>query len=200
MTDYFEIKSIGALFYYCKIAIIIANIFLNWRTIVMKGKKIIICLLVICIIFIISLFFIKNNETPDSAKKFNTEHEALQYAKQESPYITDFIYETKEIDNEKVVIYKFEENKQMGIGTGTLAWKDKKVIWVKNGNGVALKNQNNKTDISFDVKSYSGKKYKLYAGFNKTKNLKIETQTDNNVTPHVDKKSGIYYLLIPSIN
>ncbi len=44
----------------------------------MKGKKIIICLLVICIIFIISLFFIKNNETPDSAKKFNTEHEALQ--------------------------------------------------------------------------------------------------------------------------
>ncbi|NRF36977.1 hypothetical protein HRF58_20040, partial [Bacillus velezensis] len=146
----------------------------------MKGKKIIICLLVICIIFIISLFFIKNNETPDSAKKFNTEHEALQYAKQESPYITDFIYETKEIDNEKVVIYKFEENKQIGIGTGTLAWKDKKVIWVKNGNGVALKNQNNKTDISFDVKSYSGKKYKLYAGFNKTKNLKIETQTDNN--------------------
>lgn len=68
MTDYFEIKSIGTLFYYCKIAIIIANIFLNWRTIVMKGKKIIICLLVICIIFIISLFFIKNNETPDSAK------------------------------------------------------------------------------------------------------------------------------------
>lgn len=68
MTDYFEIKSIGALFYYCKIAIIIANMFLNWRTIVMKGKKIIICLLVICIIFIISLFFIKNNETPDSAK------------------------------------------------------------------------------------------------------------------------------------
>ena len=59
MTDYFEIKSIGALFYYCKIAIIIANMFLNWRTIVMKGKKIIICLLVICIIFIISLFLLR---------------------------------------------------------------------------------------------------------------------------------------------
>ncbi|QQD81361.1 hypothetical protein JD965_15945 [Bacillus siamensis] len=167
----------------------------------MKGKKIIICLLAICIIFIVGFFFIKNNGTSDSVKKFNTEQEALQYAKQESPYITDFIDETKEIDNEKVVIYKFEKNKQMGIGTGTLVWKDKKVTWVKNGNDIVLNNKNNtKTDISGDVKSYSGKKYKLYAGVNKTKKLKIETQTDNNVTPHVDKKSGIYYLLIPSIN
>ncbi|MGK9265399.1 hypothetical protein KXR56_01850 [Bacillus inaquosorum] len=166
----------------------------------MKGKKMIICLLAISIIFIVGFYFMKNNETPDSAKKFNTEQEALQYAKQESPYITDFIDETKEIDNEKVVIYTFEKNKQMGIGTGTLAWEDKKVTWVKNGNDIVLDSKNNKTDISGDVKSYSGKKYKLYAGLNKTKNLKIETQTDNNVTPHVDKKSGIYYLLIPSIN
>lgn len=166
----------------------------------MKGKKIIICLLAICIIFIVCLFFIKKNETPDSAKKFNTEQEALQYAKQESPYITDFIDETKEIDNEKVVIYKFKKNKQMGIGTGTLAWKDKKVTWVKNGNDIVLDSKNNKTDISGDVKSFSGKKFKLYAGVNKTKDLKIETQTDYNVTPHLDKKSGIYYLLIPSIN
>ncbi|QIW79060.1 hypothetical protein [Bacillus tequilensis] len=168
----------------------------------MKGKKIIICLLAISVIFIVGFYFIKNknNETLDSMKKFNTEQEALQHAKQESPYITDFIDETKEIDNEKVVIYTFEKNKQMGIGTGTLAWKDKKVTWVKNGNDIVIDSKNNKADISGDVKSYSGKKYKLYAGVKKTKNLKIETQTDDNVTPHVDKKSGIYYLLIPSIN
>lgn len=33
---------------------------------------------------------------------------------------------------------------------------------------------------------YLGKKYKLYAGVNKTKDLKMKLRTDYNVTPHVD--------------
>ncbi|MBT2602043.1 hypothetical protein J7E55_03070 [Bacillus sp. ISL-53] len=163
-------------------------------------QKKIISLIIITLAVFLLLFNMDNNRKTATEMKFNSEQEALEYAKQETPYIVDFIDETKSIDNEKIVIYKFKKDKEIGIGTGTLKWKDKKVIWIKNGNDIVISDNNEtKTDISGEVETYSGKKYRLYAGIANSKNIKIETETDNNITPHIDDKSGIYYLLIPSL-
>lgn len=163
-------------------------------------QKKIISLIIITLAVFLLLFNMDNNRKAATEMKFNSEQEALEYAKQETPYIVDFIDETKSIDNEKIVIYKFKKDKEIGIGTGTLKWKDKKVIWIKNGNDIVISDNNEtKTDISGEVETYSGKKYRIYAGIANSKNIKIETETDNNITPHIDDKSGIYYLLIPSL-
>ncbi|MEY8742416.1 hypothetical protein AB9M62_23435 [Bacillales bacterium AN1005] len=154
----------------------------------------------VLITLVVFIFYKLNNaETPEADVQFDSEAEALEYAIHESPYIVDFIHQTKIVDSEKMVIYKFQKDEEVGIGTGTLVWKNKKVSWYKNGNDIIISDKNNNTNIIGDVKSYSGKNFKLYAGIANSKNLKIETEIDSDVSPHIDDKSGFYYLLIPSL-
>ncbi|MCE4048742.1 MULTISPECIES: hypothetical protein [Bacillaceae] len=153
--------------------------------------------LVALVVFIFNKLI--NTEKIESEVQFDSEAEALEYAKDESPYIVDFISQTKLVDSEKMVIYKFKKDEAVGIGTGTLVWKNKKVSWYKNGNDVIISDKNNNTNIIGDVESYSGKKFKLYAGITNSKNIKIETETDSEISPHIDDNSGLYYLLVPSL-
>ncbi|RAS91800.1 hypothetical protein A3863_04795 [Priestia endophytica] len=165
-------------------------------------KKFVTSLVLIVLVVVLGIFIFNNNglkETKETEKQFDTEQEALQYAKRQTPNIVDVISETKLVENEKVIIYKFKKNEEVGVGTGTLTWKNKKVVWNKNGDDTIIYNidDKTKTDISGNVETPSGNKFKLYAGIANSKNIKIETETDDNVVPHFDQKSKIYYLLIP---
>ncbi|MGP7818209.1 hypothetical protein [Niallia sp. 01092] len=173
-------------------------------------KKFIISFILIALVIVSGIFIITNNNRlektnvdslKETGKQFDTEQEALEYAKKQTPNIVEIIDETKLVDNEKVVVYKFKKNEEIGVGTGTLTWKDKKFIWNKNGDDTVIYNTADKTSttISGDVKTPSGNKYKLYAGIADSKNIIIETETDENIVPHINKKSKIYYLLVPSL-
>ncbi len=188
--------------------LLILQIFINWG--IFMQKKFIISFILIALVIVSGIFIITNNNRlektnvdslKETGKQFDTEQEALEYAKKQTPNIVEIIDETKLVDNEKVVVYKFKKNEEIGVGTGTLTWKDKKFIWNKNGDDTVIYNTADKTSttISGDVKTPSGNKYKLYAGIADSKNIIIETETDENIVPHINKKSKIYYLLVPSL-
>ncbi|WP_110926760.1 hypothetical protein [Bacillus massiliglaciei] len=143
----------------------------------------------------------KTRETKEAEKQFDSEQEALKYAKKKNPYMEEIIGETKITNHEKVVLYTFQHEHETGVGTGTLTYKDAKVVWEKNGADLVISNSKNQqsTNLSGDVTTPSGNRYTLYAGAADSKKIRIETETDNGLTPHIDRKHKIYYLLIPKL-
>ncbi|EIT83892.1 hypothetical protein A374_17694 [Fictibacillus macauensis ZFHKF-1] len=133
-----------------------------------------------------------SSQKEPAMKLFDSETEAIAYGMKQSPQITEIIGESKYVDNEKILIYSFKNNNDIGIGTASMISKGNQVGWVLNGNGFTIN-----PDANAVIKSHNGYKYDLYAGMTKNKNKTIETTTDEHVTPHMNRKTNIYYLLVP---
>lgn len=133
----------------------------------------------------------------ENLKAFDSESEAVEYGIKKSPEIIEILGESKYVYNEKIMVYLFRTNKGEGLGTASLIQKKKKVSWITNGNGALVKQTKGNTTIEKVIESASGIKYDFYAGVAKNSNISIETRTDYDVKPHIDKKSNIYYYLSP---
>lgn len=128
---------------------------------------------------------------------YSSEDEAFENAKKESTGIQDIIGESKYVDNEKIVIYTIKEKSNVGVGTATLTQKDQKIRWYFNGNPAIIKQSKGNTDITSEITTPKGVKYDFYAGTPTKSNITIETRTDTEVVPHIDKEYDIYYYLSP---
>jgi hypothetical protein len=128
---------------------------------------------------------------------YSSEDEAFENAKKESTGIQDIIGESKYVDNEKIVIYTIKEKSNIGVGTATLTQKDQKIRWYFNGNPAIIKQSKGNTDITSEITTPKGVKYDFYAGTPIKSNMTIETRTDTEVVPHIDKEYDIYYYLSP---
>lgn len=144
--------------------------------------------------------FLTGCNKQDDLKEFNSESEALQYGKEESSKIVEYIDESKLLNNEKIIFYLFRTKEGEGIGTGTLVHKNNKVSWVKFDNDVVVKQSKGSTDIHYEIETPSGTKYEFYSGVTKNDNITIETQTNYNIKPNIYKNSDIYYYLTPKIS
>ncbi|MED4285231.1 hypothetical protein P4679_25250 [Priestia megaterium] len=130
-------------------------------------------------------------------KWYSSEEKAFNEAKKERSDIQDIIGESKYYENEKVVIYTINDKSNVGVGTATITQKNNKVSWEVNNNPAIIQQPKGNTDVSYEFKTTSGKKYELYAGTPTGSNMKIETKTDTEITPHIDKEHNIFYYLSP---
>ncbi|WP_427127231.1 hypothetical protein ACQCPQ_12220 [Priestia megaterium] len=87
--------------------------------------------------------------------------------------------------------------KNVGVGTATLTQKDQKIRWYFNGNPAIIKQSKGNTDITSEITTPKGVKYDFYAGTPTKSNMTIETRTDTEAVPHIDKEYDIYYYLSP---
>jgi len=166
----------------------------------LKAKKL---LVVSSLVLSLTALFACSNDTSSSAhvdkevktKLFQSENEAVAYGKKETPEIQNIIGETNYVDGEKIVIYRVKTKEGEGVGTATLTEKKTKISWSKNGADVILKHKKEFASVKGDFKSASGKKYELYAGVAENPNLKIDTTLENDIQPHIDKESGLYYYI-----
>lgn len=133
-------------------------------------------------------------------KFYSSEEAAFKNAKKESIGIQDIVGESKYVNNEKIVIYTIKEKSSIGVGTATLTQKDNKVHWYFNGNPVIIQQPEGNTDISNEITTPTGVKYDFYAETPLGPNMTIETRTDTDVVPHIDKEHNIYYYLSPVPN
>ncbi|MGB8272531.1 hypothetical protein [Priestia megaterium] len=69
--------------------------------------------------------------------------------------------------------------------------------WYFNGNPAIIKQSKGNTDITSEITTPKGVKYDFYAGTPTKSNMTIETRTDTEVVPHIDKEYDIYYYLSP---
>jgi hypothetical protein len=109
--------------------------------------------------------------------------------------IKDRIIKEAYIVNEKIIIYTIKEKSNVGVGTATLTQKDQKIRWYFNGNPAIIKQSKGNTDITSEITTPKGVKYDFYAGTPTKSNMTIETRTDTEVVPHIDKEYDIYYYL-----
>ncbi|SFT02969.1 hypothetical protein [Marininema halotolerans] len=139
-----------------------------------------------------------SQENTTTEKSFDSESEAIKAAMKDDSEISRIIGESPYVNKERIVVYLYKSEGDEGIGTATLTHKGKSITWTKNGPEVMVKYQQNyDVEVHGVVKSASGKKYDLYAGVAHRPHQTIDTQMKHDVKPKVDKKSKIYYYLVP---
>lgn len=121
-------------------------------------------------------------------KWFNNVDKAIEYGlKEENINEQDLIDKVKE-NGELFIFYKKDLKDGPGLGVSTVSEKDGKYTWFRTDKDVLL----NVSEISWETKTLSDKKFVIYTGTTKNENIEIETRKGI-VNPIIDKKNGIYY-------
>ena len=161
-------------------------------------KRLLCLLMVIASISVLLIACSSKNEATSideqEVKTFSSEDAALASAKKESPEIQRVIGGTNFVNNEKIVVYLTKTENGEGVGTASVTDENGKVSWVQNGATAIIKHKDgNGAEVKGDITSLSGKKYTLYAGVVEDPNMTINTTLENDVKPHIDKESNVYY-------
>jgi hypothetical protein len=137
------------------------------------------------------------NEETKELKWYKTKEETIEHGiKEEKIKNEDIIGEVTE-NGETFVIYKKDLENGLGVGVSSISEKDGKYAWYDADQDVVVKDENKDdyfSQISWGTKTESGKSFTVYTGVSEEESPIIETKTTE-VSPTIDKKTGIYFYI-----
>lgn len=135
----------------------------------------------------------------EDLKWFDSEEKAKEYGLQTEEIKENDILEIKNLNDEKLVIFKFSMHEGEGINVAQIVKKNKKYCWYTISSRIIVKSRQENIgnmDINVKVDSENGHVYKLYSGVvDNLENPDIEIREEESVTPTIDQDSGMYYAI-----
>lgn len=135
----------------------------------------------------------------EETKWFNSQNKAIEYGLKYEDIKKNDILEVVDLKGEKVVVFRFGDPDGKGICIAHLINKNNQYQWYRDLQRVILKSDKpnvGNLNVTTDFKTTSGKEYKLYLGVANNSNFTINTDTELNVRPKIDQKTGMYYYII----
>lgn len=151
------------------------------------------------------LFFVfitgcsSNAKETDDLKWFTSEEKAKKYGLKYEKIKENDVLEMKDLNNERLVIYKFKVPEGEGINVAQIIKKNKKYSWYTISNRIIIKSDQKEKignmNVDVKVESEKGHVFKLYSGVvDDPENPNISV-VDEGVTPTIDQETGIYYAI-----
>lgn len=157
-------------------------------------KKLLYGLLATLLILILSACSTSSNEE----KIHKNEESALSYGLDSENIKKSDILETINLDNEKIIIFRFVEENGKGINVASILKKNNSYVWRNNMNRVIVKSDKKTIqplNFSTVIETSSGEKLNFYAGDASDTTLMQKISREDGFTPKVDKDTNIYYYL-----
>ncbi|MGJ7912594.1 hypothetical protein [Neobacillus sp. LXY-1] len=143
------------------------------------------CILLIVLITTGCSVLVNENE---NVKWFKDVDKAINYGlKEENVHKKDVIGKVKD-NGELFIFYKKQLKNGIGLGVSNISKRNGKYTWYRANPDVLV----NVSKISWETKTLSNKKFVIFTGVTKDKNIAIETKKGM-VNPKIDSNNGIYY-------
>lgn len=144
-------------------------------------------------LILFSIFFILggcNEQENDGLSWFKTENEAIQYGLNEENIVKDDMIAKLKTNGELYIIFKKKGNT---VGLSNIARRNNEYTWYRKDAFVELKGD---IKIVLTTKALSEKKFNLYIGNAKKKDITIATNLGI-ISPNIDQKTKLYYYMTP---
>lgn len=128
---------------------------------------------------------------------FKSEVDAINYGIKSEQINKSDIIEEFTFQEDKFIIFKFNDSDGQGIGISNLIEKDRKYAWNREIQKILIKSEKSNINADAIVKGESGNKYKLFLGVMKDGESTIKSQNGTVITPKIDKETNIFYHLEP---
>lgn len=136
-----------------------------------------------------------NAKEIEDLKWFNSEEKAKEYGLKHENIKENDVLEMKDLNNERLVIYKFKVPEGEGINVAQIVRKNRKFSWYTISNRIVVKSKQGNIDASVEVESEKGHVFKLYSGVvDDPENPDIAIVEDG-VTPTIVQETGMYYAI-----
>ena len=140
-----------------------------------------------------------NAKETEDLKWFNSEEKAKEYGLKHENIKENDVLEMTDLNNERLVIYKFKVPEGEGINVAQIVKKNKKYSWHTISNRIVVKSGQEKIGnmvINVKVESEKGHVFKLYSGVvDDPKNPDIAIREEESVTPTIVQETGMYYAI-----
>lgn len=155
--------------------------------------------MVFLLLFMLLLFGCSTNKS-DEVKWVDSQEKAIKFGMKIENIKKNDILEIANLNDEKLIIFRFSVSDGQGINFAHLIKKNNKYQWYTDSARVILKPNNTnigKLNVETTFKSVSGKKYKWYMGAVDQSTTIIDSKTGVHIKPKVDKETGMYYAFQP---
>lgn len=137
-----------------------------------------------------------NAKETEDLKWFNSEEKAKEYGLKRENIKENDVLEMRDLNNERLVIYKFKVPEGEGINVAQIVKKNKKYSWYTISNRIVVKSKQGNVDASVEVESEKGHVFKLYSGVvDDPENPDIAIGEEEGVTPTIVQETGMYYAI-----